>query len=206
MNFRAITAGGGSGPATAAAGTPTTGPTPPPGAIAASWAGFSTMPFALKFAGDYGHLSTLFTELERFVAVKDGRIDVKGRLMRIDSITLAPTPGNLKTGLQADVNASTFVVPRPRARAAPRRAPSGRHHHRFHPDHRRRDWSSRMSFLTDIWRQLKGRRAVAGGGPAGRRDRGGAAGAGQGSGADGGGRAGAGQRGDGGSTTSRSRS
>ncbi len=111
VNFRSISAAGSSGPSTAAAGTPTTGPTPPPGAIASTSAGFSTMPFALQFSGDYGHLSSLFTELEKFVAVQDGRIDVKGRLMRVDTITLIPSPGNLKTGLQADVSASTFLVP-----------------------------------------------------------------------------------------------
>jgi Tfp pilus assembly protein PilO len=113
VNFRSITAGGGSGsPSTDPSGTPSTGPTPPPGAIAAGSGAFSTMPFALTFAGDYGHLSDLFTELADFVSVKDDAIKVTGRLMRIDSITLAPVPGSASSELQAEVNASTFVVPR----------------------------------------------------------------------------------------------
>ena len=59
-----------------------------------------------------------------FVAVQDGRIDVKGRLMRVDTITLTPSPGNLKTGLQADVSASTFLVPPTEGvSGAPRRPP-----------------------------------------------------------------------------------
>jgi hypothetical protein len=112
VNFRSITAGGGSStPATDPSGMPTTGPTPPPGAITAGSGAFSTMPFALTFAGDYGHLSDLFTELADFVSVKNDAIKVTGRLMRIDSITLAPSPGSASSTLQADVNASTFVVP-----------------------------------------------------------------------------------------------
>ena len=111
VNFRAITAGGGSStPPTDPSGMPVTGPTPPPGAIAAGSGAFSTMPFALTFAGDYGHLSDLFTELADFVAVKNDAIKVTGRLMRIDSITLAPVPGTTSSELQAEVNASTFVV------------------------------------------------------------------------------------------------
>jgi hypothetical protein len=111
VNFRSISVSGGAGPSTDPQGTTAGATTPPPGAIASSSAGFSTMPFALSFAGDYGNLSDLFTELERFVAVHDQKIDVKGRLMRVDSIVLTPRPGDLKTGLQAQVSASTFLVP-----------------------------------------------------------------------------------------------
>jgi len=111
VNFRGISPAGTSGPSTDPAGTEPTGATPPPGAVASSSGGFSTMPFALTFGGDYAHLSDLFTELERFVAVKNDQIKVKGRLMRIDSITIAPRPGAATTDLQATVNASTFLVP-----------------------------------------------------------------------------------------------
>jgi hypothetical protein len=111
VNFQSISATGTSAASTEPAGAPTGAAAPPPGAVQSSSAGFSTMPFALSFSGDYGHLSSLFSELERFVAVDDQKIDVKGRLMRVDSIVLTPRPGELKTGLQAQVNASTFLVP-----------------------------------------------------------------------------------------------
>ena len=70
------------------------------------------MPFALTFSGDFNHLSGLFTELEKFVAVQNEKIKVKGRLMRVDSVTIAPRPGAGAGALTANVTASTFIVPR----------------------------------------------------------------------------------------------
>ena len=69
------------------------------------------MPFALTFSGNYARLSDLFTELERFVSVNGEQIEVTGRLMRVDSITLTPRSGTLPGNLQANVSASTFLVP-----------------------------------------------------------------------------------------------
>jgi hypothetical protein len=111
VNFRSIQVAGGSGPSTAPAGAVPAGPPPPPRATASSHGGFSTMPFSLTFSGDFGHLTGLFTELEKFVAVQGEQIKVKGRLMRVDSIVIAPRPGATGTELQANVNASTFLVP-----------------------------------------------------------------------------------------------
>ena len=74
MNFRSISATGPSGALDrAVAGTPAAGPRRRPARSPSSSAGFSTMPFSLAFSGDYGHLSSLFTELERFVAVPTTR-------------------------------------------------------------------------------------------------------------------------------------
>jgi len=114
VNFRSIqVAGGGTGPSTAPAGATAAGPTPPPGAVASSSGGFSTMPFTLTFSGEFSRLSSLFTELEKFVSVRGERIDVRGRLMRVDSIVISPRPGAGATtdkDLVANVNASTFLA------------------------------------------------------------------------------------------------
>lgn len=111
VNFRSITVAGGGGPSTAPATGAAPTVAPPPGAVTSGSAGFATMPFTLTFSGSYARLSDLFTELERFVAVRDEGIEVTGRLMRVDSITLTPKAGDLPGNLQANVTASTFLVP-----------------------------------------------------------------------------------------------
>jgi hypothetical protein len=110
VNFRSISAAGAGGPSTAPAGETATGPTPPPGAVASSSGGVSTMPFALKFTGGFSDLSSLFTEIEKFVSVQNEQVKVKGRLMRVDSIVISPRPGTAPGELQADVTASAFLV------------------------------------------------------------------------------------------------
>jgi hypothetical protein len=109
VNFRSIAASASGSPSTVETGAATT-LNPPPGAVATA-AGFSTMPFTLTFSGDYAHLTDLFTELERFVAVQNEQIRVKGRLMRVDSITLTPRTNATTNELDANVSASTFLVP-----------------------------------------------------------------------------------------------
>ena len=111
VNFRSIAVAGSGGPSTAVQSGAAASLTPPPGAISSGSAGFATMPFTLSFAGNYAQLSDLFTQLERFVAVRNDEIEVTGRLMRIDSITLTPKSGSLPNNLQANVTASTFLVP-----------------------------------------------------------------------------------------------
>ena len=110
VNFRSISASASGSPSTAAQSGAATTLNPPPGAVATA-AGFSTMPFNLTFTGNYAHLTDLFTELERFVAVQNEQIRVKGRLMRVDSITLTPRTNATTNELDAMVSASTFLVP-----------------------------------------------------------------------------------------------
>jgi hypothetical protein len=110
VDFRSIELGASTSGASAAAGAPATGPSPPPGAVAVGSAGFSTMPFVFRFKGDYAPLSSLFNRLEQFVTVNNQKIDVTGRLLRLETIELLPdTAGYPK--INATVTASSYLVP-----------------------------------------------------------------------------------------------
>ena len=81
----------------------------PPGATAGA-DGFATMPFALEFTGNYMRLSHFFTKLERFVQVHNEKIDVKGRLLRLENIKLTPSPDGYPS-LSAKVTATSYLTP-----------------------------------------------------------------------------------------------
>jgi len=93
----------GSGGATAGVSAPTT-----PGAI--STGAFSAMPFQFTFTGSFATLGSFFSRLESFVTLKGEKIDVRGRLLRVESLKLQPAQDGWP-GLQADVGASAYIVP-----------------------------------------------------------------------------------------------
>jgi hypothetical protein len=114
VDFRTISVGGGGG------GAPSVGPdapgkaaatTPPPGASSVGTAGFSTMPFKFAFKGSFFELGRFFNRLDRFVAVKGGGLDVTGRLLLLNTITLVPDPAKGFSVLNADVDASSYLLP-----------------------------------------------------------------------------------------------
>ena len=132
---------------------------PPPGVQAATAAGFSVMPFTLQFEGKYLSLSAFFSELQKFVKVSNEKVDVTGRLLRVENFTLSP---GKYPQLTAAIGATSYLVPAaqgvtggatPQGPAAATPAASGGgttpvHHHRdLHGSHS-------MSVFTDIWRQL----------------------------------------------------
>ena len=112
VDFRTINIGGGSGsPSTGpGAAAPATGPTPP-GASSVGSAGFSTMPFSFGFKGDFFELGRFFNRLDRFVAVKGSGVNVTGRLLLLNSITLTPDTAKGFPALIADVKASSYLLP-----------------------------------------------------------------------------------------------
>ena len=79
-----------------------------PGAIATA-GGFSTLPMSLAFEGSYFQLSSFLTRLERFVTVSNRRIDATGRLLLLQSISLAPDAAS--GTVRAQINASSYLVP-----------------------------------------------------------------------------------------------
>jgi hypothetical protein len=113
VDFRTIDVGGGSGaPAPGAAGTAKgTGTTPPPGASTVGTAGFSTMPFSFGFKGSFFELGKFFNRLDKFVAVRNGGLDVTGRLLLLNSITLTPDAERGFPTLSADVSANSYLLP-----------------------------------------------------------------------------------------------
>ena len=79
-----------------------------PGAVSAG--AFSAMPFSFNFSGEFSTLGEFFSRLERFVTVKGDQIAVSGRLMRVESISLAPGTDGWPS-LDAQVGASSYIVP-----------------------------------------------------------------------------------------------
>ena len=51
------------------------------------------MPFSFGFKGSFFELGKFFNRLDRFVAVRNGGLDVTGRLLLLNSITLDPGHG-----------------------------------------------------------------------------------------------------------------
>ena len=114
VDFRTISIGG--------AGAPTSGPDaagagaapavkPPPGATTVGTAGFSTMPFTFAFKGSFFELGRFFNRIDRFVAVKGEGLDVTGRLLLLNSITLVPDEEKGFPALSAAVSANSYLLP-----------------------------------------------------------------------------------------------
>jgi hypothetical protein len=100
-------AAGTGGTAAAAAGSVT----PPPGSSSVGTAGFSTMPFSFQFSGSFFSLGEFFNRLDRFVKVKNQGLDVTGRLLLLNSITLTPDTVKGFPLITADVKANSYLLP-----------------------------------------------------------------------------------------------
>ena len=106
--------GGASG---AAAGTPAATPpatqaasaTLPPGS-AVGPAGFPTMPFSFAFEGSFFQLANLFGNLERYVVAKRSGVDVTGRLLQVNGISLTSGSGDFPR-MKASVAATAYLLP-----------------------------------------------------------------------------------------------
>jgi len=114
VDFRTInvaSGGAASAPAAGADAQGAGGSTPPPGATAVGTAGFSTMPFSLTFKGRFFELGKFFSRLDKFVAVNNGNLDVTGRLLLLNSITLTPDTQKGFPTLSAEVSANSYLLP-----------------------------------------------------------------------------------------------
>jgi hypothetical protein len=108
VDFRTISVGGGTsaGPTVAAGGAPLA-----PGSVSLG-TGFSSMPFKFTFNGRFSNLGGFFSRLERFVTVQEDKVRVTGRLMRVESITLAPGPQGYPQ-IQATIGATSYLASTP---------------------------------------------------------------------------------------------
>jgi hypothetical protein len=113
VDFRTINISSQGAPAIgpAAAKPSADGKTPPPGTSAVGSAGFSTMPFTFGFKGSFFELGKFFNRLDRFVKVRNGHLDVTGRLLLLNSITLVPDTDKGFPMLSADVTAASYLLP-----------------------------------------------------------------------------------------------
>lgn len=81
----------------------------PPGASVGA-AGFPTMPFSFAFEGNFFRLSSFFARLEHFVSSDAKQIDVSGRLLTVDGISLTAAPRGFPT-MRASVSATAYLLP-----------------------------------------------------------------------------------------------
>ena len=70
----------------------------------------SAMPFSFTFNGSFFDLSNFLARLERFVTVSNDKIDVHGRLLRLESLQLEPSATGFPK-MQAEIGAATYIVP-----------------------------------------------------------------------------------------------
>ena len=81
----------------------------PPG-VSVGPGGFPLEPFSFTFTGNFFHLSSFFGRLQRFVVIGAKSIGVSGRLLTLNSISLAVAPGGFPN-ITATVLADTYLLP-----------------------------------------------------------------------------------------------
>ena len=98
------------------------------------------MPFSFDFKGSFFELGKFFNRLDRFVAVRNGGLDVTGRLLLLNSITLTPDTEKGFPTLTADVSANSYLLPATEGLTAGATAdsPTGQRHGSAWRDARRR--------------------------------------------------------------------
>jgi Tfp pilus assembly protein PilO len=110
VDFRTIQVGGEGGAAASSAAPTGTAGSPPPGAVSVGTAGFSAMPFSFSFRGSFTNLSQFFSHMERFVTLRNERMNVTGRLLRLESIDLQVDQSGFPQ-IRAQIGASSYLVP-----------------------------------------------------------------------------------------------
>ena len=83
---------------------------PAPGAVPVAGGALSAMPFTFTFTGSYFDLQNFFAKLEHFVTLNNQRIKATGRLLRLESVAIAPS-GSGFPSMQAEIGAATYIVP-----------------------------------------------------------------------------------------------
>jgi Tfp pilus assembly protein PilO len=81
-----------------------------PGTVPVAGGVLSAMPFSFTFTGSYFDLSKFFARLEHFVSLNNRRLDATGRLLRLESLSIAPSSLGFPS-MTAEINAATYLVP-----------------------------------------------------------------------------------------------
>ncbi|HEX5780910.1 MAG TPA: hypothetical protein VFX80_03270 [Solirubrobacteraceae bacterium] len=81
-----------------------------PGTVPVAGGVLSAMPFTFSFTGSYFDLTAFFARLEHFVSLNNKKLDSTGRLLRLESVTIAPSSVGFPD-MQAQINAATYLVP-----------------------------------------------------------------------------------------------
>ena len=68
------------------------------------------MPFTFSFRGTFGNLSHFFARMERFVTLRNERMNVTGRLLRLETLDLQVDQTGFPR-IRAQIGASSYLVP-----------------------------------------------------------------------------------------------
>lgn len=112
VDFRALSLASQGGSSSTSAGQ---APLPP--GVTIGPAGFPVEPFSFTFQGSFFNLAGFFGRLERFVTSSRGGLDVRGRLLTLDSIDLGPGSGGFPQ-ISATVAATAYLLPSSQGLAA----------------------------------------------------------------------------------------
>jgi Tfp pilus assembly protein PilO len=82
----------------------------PPGAVVGT-AGLATLPFSFIFEGSYLDMQKFLARVDRFVQVRGTGVDVRGRLLTVDGISLA-RDGEGSTTVKATIAATAYLTPK----------------------------------------------------------------------------------------------
>jgi hypothetical protein len=74
-------------------------------------AGLAVMPYNLTFKGDFFHIADFIHGLDSLVKTKNAEVDVTGRLITINSFSLAADPDGGFPDLQGSFSITTYLVP-----------------------------------------------------------------------------------------------
>jgi Tfp pilus assembly protein PilO len=81
----------------------------PPGAVVGS-AGFPTMPFSFDFTGSFFNMQRFLKALDSLTSVNGQKIDVKGRLLTVDGVSLQAGPKGFPQ-VDASVVVTAYLLP-----------------------------------------------------------------------------------------------
>lgn len=74
-------------------------------------AGLAVMPYTLTFDGDFFQIADFIKGLDELVETTNEKVAVDGRLITIDSFSLAPDPANGFPALEASFSVTTYLTP-----------------------------------------------------------------------------------------------
>lgn len=110
VDFQSLTFNAGQGASTTSStsSSQAAAATLPPGATIGP-AGFPIEPFTFTFTGSFFHLTAFLGRLQQFVVANNQNVEVSGRLMSLNAITLGQATDSGQ--LSATISATTYLLP-----------------------------------------------------------------------------------------------
>lgn len=105
ITFDSVTVGANGTAAGSTGGDATPGTVPGP-------SGLSMLPLTIEFSGTFFNVDKLLREVHRFAAIGEEKIEVRGRLLTIDSIDLKPVDEGNSSRLDVTLVVNAYVAPK----------------------------------------------------------------------------------------------